>query len=194
MTNLDPTAAERVHYATDPRIRHLAEAAWRMRTGGTRNDWLMLGKDNPEALISEAREWVRAAVAGGLLPAPSSSPEWKAATWRAAEANPTTRTLTQSEYSAAWHAVEGAAGEEGADPGTVLHAVLDRLGIACPGAEEQLAIDASERCGKCRQPFNPADTAFDGCARYHLTPYCRGCVDRCHESTDAFHRCVICDS
>ena len=40
-----------------------------------------------------------------------------------------TRTLTPGEYDAAWHAVEGAAGEEGADPGTVLHAVLDRLGI-----------------------------------------------------------------
>jgi hypothetical protein len=39
------------------------------------------------------------------------------------------RKLTDSEYNAAWHAVEGAAGEEGADPGTILHAVLDRLGI-----------------------------------------------------------------
>ncbi|MFF7837594.1 hypothetical protein ACFZC6_01970 [Streptomyces ossamyceticus] len=44
------------------------------------------------------------------------------------------RTLTDSEYNAAWHAVEGAAGEEGADPGTVLHAVLDRLGIDLPPA------------------------------------------------------------
>ena len=44
------------------------------------------------------------------------------------------RTLTPDEYSAAWHAVEGAAGEEGADPGTVLHAVLDRLGIDLPPA------------------------------------------------------------
>ncbi len=39
------------------------------------------------------------------------------------------RQLTDSEYNAAWHAVEGAAGEDGADPGTVLHAVLDRLRI-----------------------------------------------------------------
>ena len=85
MAHLDPAAAERVHYATDPRIRHLAEAAWRMRTGGTRQDWLMLGKDNPEALIREAREWVRAAVAGGLLEAPQDDPEWKTAAHRAAE-------------------------------------------------------------------------------------------------------------
>jgi hypothetical protein len=45
-----------------------------------------------------------------------------------------TRTLTPGAYNAAWHAVEGAAGEEGADPGTVLHAVLDRLGIDLPPA------------------------------------------------------------
>jgi hypothetical protein len=44
----------------------------------------------------------------------------------------TARQLTESEYSSAWHAVEGAAGEDGADPGTILHAVLNRLGIALP--------------------------------------------------------------
>lgn len=48
------------------------------------------------------------------------------------------------------------------------------------------------KCAKCRQPFDPADTRFDGRARYAETPYCRRCVDRCHESTDAFHVCPIC--
>ncbi|MEV4440438.1 hypothetical protein AB0K09_15720 [Streptomyces sp. NPDC049577] len=43
-----------------------------------------------------------------------------------------TRTLTESEHSRAWHAIEGAAGEEGADPGTVLNAVLRALGINPP--------------------------------------------------------------
>ncbi|HEY6115778.1 MAG TPA: hypothetical protein VI172_07445 [Candidatus Dormibacteraeota bacterium] len=104
------------------------------------------------------------------------------------------RTLTEGEYSAAWHAVEGAAGEEGADPATVLHAVLDRLGIARPGtaapAEEQQPT--AEACGKCHRPFDPADTSFDGAARYHLTPYCLGCVDACHDNEIADHRCVIC--
>lgn len=42
------------------------------------------------------------------------------------------RVLTPGEYDAAWHAVEGAAGESGADPATVLGAVLDRLGIQPP--------------------------------------------------------------
>jgi len=143
MAKLDPTAAQTVHYATDPRIRHLAEAAWRMRTGGSRMDWLCLGKDNPEALIAEAREWVRAAVAAGLLPVPSSDPGWKSEARRAAE-------------------------------------------------EDQPVVDASERCGKCKQPFDPDDKRFDGLARYYLTPYCRGCVDRCHDTEIADHRCVIC--
>lgn len=66
---LNPTAAATVHY-TDPRVRQLAEARWRLKTGGTRNDWLCLGKDNPEALIQEARDWVRAAVGAGILPPP----------------------------------------------------------------------------------------------------------------------------
>ncbi|MGW1615755.1 hypothetical protein ACWCQZ_41165 [Streptomyces sp. NPDC002285] len=144
MAQLDSAAADNVHYATDPRIRHLAEAAWRMRTGGTRMDWLMLGKDNPDALIREAREWVRAAVAAGLLPAPGSSPEWKAAAWRAADAD--------------------------------------------------VAAEPSAACGKCRQPFDPADTRFDGHARHKETPFCRSCIDLCHDATDAFHRCVICDA
>ncbi|NUH35296.1 hypothetical protein HUF15_00680 [Streptomyces samsunensis] len=42
------------------------------------------------------------------------------------------RVLTPDEYSAACHAVEAAAGEPGADPGTVLLAVLDRLGVQPP--------------------------------------------------------------
>ncbi|MEU9760254.1 hypothetical protein AB0D98_10900 [Streptomyces sp. NPDC047987] len=100
MAHLDPSAAETVHYATDPRIRHLAEAAWRMRTDGTRRDWLMLGKNNSEALITEAREWVRAAVATGLLPAPSSHPAWKSAAHRAAEAEQGPKGLKPADRAA----------------------------------------------------------------------------------------------
>ncbi|MEL3944834.1 hypothetical protein [Streptomyces sp. LNU-CPARS28] len=47
-------------------------------------------------------------------------------------------------------------------------------------------------CRKCRQPFDPADTRFDGHARHGLTPYCRRCVDACHDNEIADHRCVIC--
>lgn len=42
------------------------------------------------------------------------------------------RVLTPLEHHAAWHAIEGAAGEEGADPGTILNAVLRALNIASP--------------------------------------------------------------
>lgn len=132
----------------------------------------------------------------------------------------TARKLTPNEHSAAWHAIEGTAGEDGADAGTILNAVLDRLGIAPPTAADEMAAslrrngfkpggtDAelagvqatdkeppAEACGKCKTPFDPTDIRFvDSRARYRETPYCRSCVDRCHDSTDAFHRCVICDS
>ncbi|MEU7431056.1 hypothetical protein AB0B07_09390 [Streptomyces sioyaensis] len=50
----------------------------------------------------------------------------------------------------------------------------------------------AETCGRCRRPFDPTDTRFDGRARYRDTPFCGGCIDRCHESTDAGHRCPVC--
>jgi hypothetical protein len=67
---LDTRLAENVHYANDNRIRALAQARWCITTGKTREDWLALGKDHPDNLISEARDWVRAAVAGGILEPP----------------------------------------------------------------------------------------------------------------------------
>ncbi|MFE6185561.1 hypothetical protein ACFQ6U_14150 [Streptomyces sp. NPDC056465] len=48
-----------------------------------------------------------------------------------AEAVPS-RVLTPLEHHAAWHAIEGAAGEEGADPETILNAVLRALNITSP--------------------------------------------------------------
>ena len=46
-------------------------------------------------------------------------------------------------------------------------------------------------CGRCGVPFDPADTAFDGRARYRDTLFCRGCIDQCHEA-GADHCCIIC--
>lgn len=68
---LDRDAAQLVHYV-DPRVRQLASARWRLKTGGSYALWLSLGKNNPAALIEEARDWIRAAVAIGLLPPPAS--------------------------------------------------------------------------------------------------------------------------
>ncbi|MFE7111106.1 hypothetical protein ACFU98_43690 [Streptomyces sp. NPDC057575] len=54
---------------------------------------------------------------------------------RAALAPPPARhVLTESEHDRAWHAIEGSAGEEDADPGTVLAAVLRALRIKAPAA------------------------------------------------------------
>ncbi|GIH70309.1 hypothetical protein [Sphaerimonospora thailandensis] len=66
---IDRAAAERVHYV-DPRVRLLASTRWRLATGWSHRSWLGLGKNNPDALIQEARDWLRAAVAAGLLPPP----------------------------------------------------------------------------------------------------------------------------
>lgn len=69
-STFEPAAAKGVHYANYPQIRRLAQARWRLNTGGSYDDWLALGKDHPDNLISEARDWVRAAVAAGILPPP----------------------------------------------------------------------------------------------------------------------------
>lgn len=75
--DLDHAAAENVHYANEPRIRLLAQARWRMENGGSTADWLALGKDHPDNLIREAREWVRAAVAAGILEPPKPNPTFE---------------------------------------------------------------------------------------------------------------------
>ncbi|MFJ1995261.1 hypothetical protein [Streptomyces asiaticus] len=52
--------------------------------------------------------------------------------------------------------------------------------------------EPADTCDRCRQPFDPSDARFDGRARHLYSPFCRRCVDRCHESTDAFHKCPVC--
>lgn len=59
---------------------------------------------------------------------------------------------------------------------------------------EQHAADerAKNKCRCCSRSFDPTDTAFDGRSRYRDTPWCRSCVDNCHEGGTE-HVCVICD-
>lgn len=61
------------------------------------------------------------------------------------------------------------------------------------GADQAPAGESTQpaACGRCRTPFDPADTRWDGPGRYGKTPWCRRCVDNCHEA-GADHRCVIC--
>jgi hypothetical protein len=71
-------------------------------------------------------------------------------------------------------------------------AVAELLDVMLTPVAQAAAESAVEACGKCRQPFDPADTRFDGHARHRETPYCRRCVDLCHDNEIADHRCVIC--
>ncbi|MDX2699879.1 hypothetical protein [Streptomyces ipomoeae] len=79
---------------------------------------MMSGPDREPYWLELDQE--RAAVLRRDLAGPDGEPE------------PGPRRLTPNEYTSAWHAVEGAAGEPGADPATVLHAVLRALGIDQP--------------------------------------------------------------
>lgn len=54
-----------------------------------------------------------------------------------------------------------------------------------------LAVQAELDCRSCLTPFDEADKRFDGHARHADTPFCRSCLDVCHEA-DAGHRCQIC--
>lgn len=49
-------------------------------------------------------------------------------------------------------------------------------------------------CARCGLTFDPIDQTWNGRARYQDTEFCRSCVDRCHESTDFAHECVICEA
>ncbi|WP_405671469.1 hypothetical protein [Streptomyces sp. NBC_01530] len=75
----------------------------------------------------------------------------------------------------------------------------DRIGWNADWLRSKLAAEQmeankreKERCRRCRTPFDPSDTAFDGRARHGETPFCRSCVDDCHEGGTE-HVCLICD-
>jgi hypothetical protein len=58
------------------------------------------------------------------------------------------RTLTVEEHDRAWHAIEGAAGQEDADPGTVLAAVLHALRINPPTDADEEAYILRKRAAR----------------------------------------------
>jgi hypothetical protein len=71
----------------------------------------------------------------------------------------------------------------------VLTAMRDR---AARTTAKPAAVAPAPSCSSCRRPFDLADTRYDGRAQYRNTPWCCACVDRCHESEIADHRCPIC--
>lgn len=52
----------------------------------------------------------------------------------------------------------------------------------------------SDRCGRCRRPFDPdVPSGLTDLGQSEAFPtFCNGCVSRCHESTDFAHVCTIC--
>lgn len=71
----------------------------------------------------------------------------------------TARTLTPNEHDRAWHAIEGGVGEDGADPGTVLAAVLHALNINAPSVEDEQAASPRLR-DAARQAAEPPVVAY----------------------------------
>jgi hypothetical protein len=61
-----------------------------------------------------------------------------------------------------------------------------------PVCEARTTEEPAAACGQCKQPFDPSDTTFDGRAQHKATPFCRRCVDRCHDTEIADHRCAVC--
>lgn len=56
---------------------------------------------------------------------------------------------------------------------------------------DAVTLPAPPACGRCKHRFDPADTAFDGHARHADSPWCRRCINQCHDG-GADHACPIC--
>ncbi|MFE7370120.1 hypothetical protein [Streptomyces anulatus] len=74
------------------------------------------------------------------------------------ETEPARRRLTPNEHDRAWYAIEGSAGEDGADPDTILNAVLHALRIDAPTAAEEQAASPSRRATPPAAPAAPEET------------------------------------
>lgn len=59
-----------------------------------------------------------------------------------------------------------------------------------PNTALDLSAEVSH-CIRCGNPFDPIDTRWNGKGRHASNPWCRACLDACHDSDDAFHWCPI---
>lgn len=162
MSNVPPTPAEE---ARD--LRQLLEAVLEAVT---------LPHDGLEhARRMETRaDWVRATLKGALAEDPVNigwSADYLRGKLRAEEAEAANR-AARASVNRAFPAVAAFLSTEHAKP------------VA--------QADADNRCGRCRWTFDPHDKRFDGHARHADGPFCRRCVDNCHEGS-AGHACVICE-
>lgn len=85
-------------------------------------------------------------------------------------------------------ALKGALAEDPANIGWDVDYLRGKLRTEETEATER----AVNRCARCRWTFDPHDKRFDGHARHGETPFCRRCVDKCHDSGTE-HVCQICD-
>jgi hypothetical protein len=72
---------------------------------------------------------------------------------------------------------------------TGLRGCTDRAATLLPAD-----LAAAQFCQSCAAEFNPGDTTSDGTARSGASPWCRRCVDRCHDNDAADHRCPVCST
>jgi hypothetical protein len=84
--------------------------------------------------------------------------------------------------------VRGALAEDPADLAWNTDFLRSKLAAEQASADER----AKNLCARCHQPFDPTDTRFDGHARHADTPWCRQCINNCHEGS-AEHVCIICE-
>lgn len=183
----------------DPRVRRLAEERLRIahEPYGSKASLDRLLPDEQQLCLDEAALWLRAAIAAGIVPAAEADFTEARAAFMSIGRTPSLEGLRTELH------IEGRPALVGRYCGAEMGRMHD-----VPGYEHVLSIKpqllfeydestaeeqpAVETCGKCKQPFDPADKRFDGRARYRQTPYCRGCIDRCHNSDNAEHRCAIC--
>lgn len=102
---------------------------------------------------------------------------------------PIARTLTLNEHDRAWHAIEHAAGQDDADPGTVLAAVLRALRINAPSVEDEQAASPRRRDATCQATGQPTAEAVERCGT------CRGSgliADDPHDATAEITQCQHC--
>lgn len=57
---------------------------------------------------------------------------------------------------------------------------------------DAVTLPAPPACGRCDRTLDPADGRHDGHARHKGSPWCRRCIDQCHDG-GADHVCVICN-
>jgi hypothetical protein len=102
-------------------------------------------------------------------------------------------------FARRWTSADADPAELTADVRAALTIARDRatdIAVALMDARNALeAFDGAvpRTCGRCGNRFDASDPSFDGAAEYRDSGFCRGCVDRCHESSDFAHACPVCD-